>query len=91
MHIRKHVGEMGIIVRKEARGMGLGARLFKETMEKGIKEFKLRIVVLDVFKKNKIAQGLYKKMGFKEVGIIKNGVQYYKEFADSVLMAKHLK
>lgn len=90
-NIRSHIGGMGIIIKKEARGLGLGEKLFKKVMEEGIKKFKLRIVVLDVFASNKIAQNLYKKMGFQKIGTIKGGTKYYGKYEDSITMAKYLK
>jgi len=90
-NIKSHIGEMGIIIKKEARGLGLGEKLFKKVMEEGIKKFKLKIVILDVLKGNKIAQNLYKKMGFQKIGTIKGGAKYYGRYEDSVMMAKYLK
>ena len=88
---KNHIGEMGISIKKEARGLGLGERLFKKVMEEGIKKFKLKIVILDVYGRNKIAQGLYKKIGFKIIGKIKGGTNYYGEYEDVIIMAKYLK
>ncbi|MFA5729787.1 MAG: GNAT family protein [Candidatus Paceibacterota bacterium] len=90
-NIKSHIGEMGIIIKKEARGLGLGEKLFKKVMEEGIKKFKLRIVILDVFKGNKIAQNLYKKLGFQKIGLIRGGEKYYDQYVDNVMMAKYLK
>lgn len=89
--IRSHVGELGISIKKEARGKGLGNKLFEKIMEEGVKKFKLKIVVLNVFKSNKIAQNLYGKNGFKKVGEIKNEVQYYGKYDDSIMMVKYIK
>jgi RimJ/RimL family protein N-acetyltransferase len=88
--IKSHIGKMGIIIKKEARGLGLGEKLFKKVMEEGIKKFKLRIVVLDVFTRNKIAQNLYKKMGFQKIGSIEGGAKYYGKYEDEIIMAKYL-
>jgi ribosomal protein S18 acetylase RimI-like enzyme len=90
-NIKSHIGKMGIIIKKEARGLGLGEKLFKKVMEEGIKKFKLRIVVLDVFTRNKIAQNLYKKMGFQKIGSIKGGAKYYGKYEDEIMMVKYLK
>jgi ribosomal protein S18 acetylase RimI-like enzyme len=65
-NIRNHIGELGISIKKEARGLGLGEKLAKEVSKQAIKKFKLKIITLDVRARNKIAQGLYKKMGFKK-------------------------
>lgn len=45
---------------------------------------------MDVFTKNKAALGLYKKMGFEKVGVIKGYARYYGEFEDDALMVKYL-
>ncbi|MCK9445262.1 GNAT family N-acetyltransferase [bacterium] len=88
--IRKHVGEIGIALKKNARGKGLGEKLFKKTMEKAIKELNVKIVTLFVYKGNKVAINLYKKMGFKKLGVIKNGVSYYGKLIDNYLMIKYI-
>jgi len=88
--IKSHTANMGIFLKKEARGKGLGEKLFRMVMEEGIKRFKLRIVTLDVFTKNKTAQGLYKKIGFKKIGEVKGGAQYYGKYEDEILMVKYI-
>jgi RimJ/RimL family protein N-acetyltransferase len=89
-NIRSHTGDIGIVIKKEARGLGLGEKLFKKVMEDGIKKFKLKIITLDVFGSNKIAQNLYKKMRFKKVGMIKGGSKYYGGYEDRIMMVKYL-
>ncbi|MFA5714680.1 MAG: GNAT family protein [Candidatus Paceibacterota bacterium] len=89
-NIKSHIGEIGISLKKEGRGLGLGEKLFKRVMEIGIKKFKLKIVILYVFAKNKIALSLYKKMGFKKVGTIKGGVKHYEKYDDYVMMVKYI-
>lgn len=88
--VRKNTGELGILLRKEARGKGLGEKLFKKIMEKAAKELKIKIVTLYVFSENKIAINLYKKMGFKKLGTIKNGISHYEKLTDHILMIKYL-
>ncbi len=87
---RNHIGELGISLRREYRGMGLGKNLSKTIMEKAIKKFKLKIIILNVFKKNKTAYYLYKKLGFKEVGVIKGEVKYYNKYEDVITMVKYI-
>ena len=89
-NIRNHVGELGISIKKEARGLGLGEKLFKEVSKQAIKKFKLKIITLDVHARNKIAQGLYKKMGFKKIGTIEKGIQYYGKYENYIIMARHI-
>lgn len=87
---KSHIGELGISIRKEARGLGLGKKLINEILIQAIKKFKLKIIILEVHCRNKIAQGLYKKIGFKKIGIIKKGVQYYGKYEDYMVMAKYI-
>ena len=87
---RNHVGELGISLRREYRGIGLGKKLSKAVMEKAIKKFKLKIIILNVFKKNEPAYYLYKKLGFKDVGVIKGEVKYYNKYEDVVTMVKYI-
>ncbi len=39
---------------------------------------------------NKIAQNLYRKMGFKKIGIVKKGIQYYGKYEDYIIMVRHI-
>ena len=87
---RNHIGELGISLRREYRGMGLGKKLSKTVMEKAIKKFKLKIIILNVFKKNEAAYCLYKKLGFKKVGVIKGEVKYYNRYEDVITMVKYI-
>jgi len=87
---RNHIGELGISLKKEYRGMGLGKKLSKTVMEKAIKKFKLKIIILNVFKKNEAAYCLYKKLGFKKVGVIKGEVKYYNRYEDVITMVKYI-
>lgn len=88
---KNHIGELGISLRKEARGKGLGEKLTKEVISKAIKKFKLKIITLEVYSKNKIAQNLYKKIGFQKIGIIKEGIKYFDTYEDVVIMVKYIK
>jgi len=88
--IRKHVGELGIALKKNARGRGLGEKLFKKIIEKAVKELKIKIVTLFVYSRNKVAINLYKKMGFKKLGVIKKGVSYHGKLIDDYLMIKYI-
>jgi len=88
---RKHIGEIGISLRKETRGKGLGEKLFKKTMSEGIKKFRFKIIYLNVFGNNKIAMNLYKKLGFVKIGTVKKGLSHYNGYGDWVIMVKYIK
>ena len=87
-----HVGELGISVRKEYRGRGLGKKLMAEILKSAKKELKpkIKIVRLSVFPENKIAQNLYKKFGFKKVAVIPKQLQHQKELVDEIVMIKKI-
>ncbi len=70
---QSHVGFLGIAVKKEYRGMGIGTELMKTLIEES-KKAGLKVLVLEVFDSNKVAKGLYTKMGFKDAGKIPKGV-----------------
>ena len=86
----KHVGNLGILLRKEIRGQGIGKKLLKTIIREAEKALKVKIITLSVFSTNKVAKGVYRKVGFKEVGKIKKGINHYGKFLDDVVMAKYL-
>jgi RimJ/RimL family protein N-acetyltransferase len=87
---KKHIGEFGILLKKEARGKGLGEKLMRKTIQKAVKELKIKIVRLDVLADNKIATNLYRKVGFQKLGTIKKGINHYGKMLDYNEMIKYL-
>ena len=87
---RRHVGELAISVSREIRGRGLGKELLKRIIDKAVKELKITMVILYAASENKVAIGLYKKMGFKEAGKIKKEYNHYGKVMDTVLMVKYI-
>ena len=63
----KHVGTLGVFVKKNYRNEGIGKALMKEVLKRS-KRIGIKLVVLEVFKVNKPAMILYKKLGFKSMG-----------------------
>lgn len=77
-----HVGS--IATRREARGRGVAEALIVYTARQGLKE-DLSYVILEVRVNNLAAINLYKKLGFKQVGLRKG---YYRDTGeDALLMA----
>ncbi len=60
--------ELGIAVCKEARGLGLGTLLMQKIIQKAMQEG-YPSISLSVDPENTTAVHLYKKLGFKEVGV----------------------
>ncbi len=65
----KHAGTLGITVLRGYRGVGIGEMLLSEALGEA-ERIGIWLVQLTVFSKNRPAIGLYRKMGFRKVGII---------------------
>jgi ribosomal protein S18 acetylase RimI-like enzyme len=87
---QSHVGEIGIGVRKEYRGIGLGKFLLSEILKLAKKKLKPKIFRLFVFETNKIAQNLYKKIGFKKVAKVPKQIQYKGKLISEIIMILEL-
>ncbi len=75
---QNHVGEYGITVRKDYRGIGLGGYLTNQIIKLAKKQLKPspKNIRLSVFSTNKPAITLYKKCGFKKVAEIPKQMEY---------------
>lgn len=80
-----HFGELGIVVLKDYWGLGIGYYLMLTTIQLS-KEAGLRKINLDTRIDNMKAISLYKKLGFKEEGIIKKGTFINNKFYDLFIM-----
>ena len=90
--IKSHQGLFGIIIDHDCRGEGVGKILMELVVKEAIKNIKgLKIITLEVFGSNFIAQSLYKKMGFVEFGRLPQGIKYKDNFEDEILMYKKIK
>jgi ribosomal protein S18 acetylase RimI-like enzyme len=72
-----HVRELGIALKKEYRGKGLGKTLMEEAMNLVKTELGCSLVILTVGEENQPGVGLYRKLGFVEAGFIPNAVKFY--------------
>ncbi len=88
---KSHVGTLGILIKKEFRGLGIGKRLMQLAIEEARKKLKIEIVVLTLFSVNKIAHHLYRKLGFKEFGVLRKGLKRKGKYFDEIYMVKYLK
>lgn len=88
----KHVGVFGISVAREFRNEGIGRLLMDKIFEEAVKEIPdLKIVTLEVYQKNSIAKRIYEGFGFKEYGLLPNGIMRDNAFEDAILMYKNIK
>jgi len=90
--IESHEGIFGITIHRDFRREGIGESLMKIVLDEAEKQLpKLKIITLNVFGENNIAQRLYRKFGFKEFGRLPEGVFYKDHYIDSVYMYKKIK
>lgn len=85
----KHVGKIGLSIKKEYRGEGIGKEMLVSLCELA-KQMDLRMVELGCFANNTSACALYKKVGFVEVGRIPEELFYKGEYVDCLMFAKKL-
>ncbi|MCK4429215.1 MAG: GNAT family N-acetyltransferase, partial [Candidatus Aenigmarchaeota archaeon] len=64
--------------------------LMQELIKEAKKNLKIEIIELEVFAENKVALTLYKKVGFKKIGIVRKGYKKKRKYFDRVLMVKYL-
>jgi RimJ/RimL family protein N-acetyltransferase len=88
--VSRHVGTLGIGLRKEARGLGIGKKLVQLCLCESKKTLGLKLIRLYVFDTNKIGKSFYKKIGFKETGRIPRGVFQNGKYKDDIIMVKRL-
>ncbi|URM34738.1 arsinothricin resistance N-acetyltransferase ArsN1 [Cytobacillus firmus] len=83
------VADLSVYVAREFRGKGAGWKLLS-TLEKKARENKFHKLVLFTFPFNGLGQSLYKKMGFREVGVFQNQGVLDGEFVVVMAMEKLL-
>jgi RimJ/RimL family protein N-acetyltransferase len=86
-----HVADAGIALSKEVRGKGIGEALMEKAIQLARKRMRgLEMIQLKAFAYNERALGLYKKLGFTEVGRIPCANKEGNDYFDDVLMVKFL-
>lgn len=88
----EHVGEFGIMVKKEWRNLGLGSFLIDKVIKLAKKELKPKpkIIRLGAIPTNKSAIDLYKRFGFQTVARIPKQLQYKDKLVDEIVMLKYM-
>lgn len=84
-----HKGELGITVRKQFWGKGIGSSLMEECL-KLAKQRGFKKIQLEVMSNNDRAMALYKKFGFEVEGVKKKAVFIDGEYVDLVMMGRWL-
>lgn len=81
------VADLSIYIRRDYRGKGVGSLLLKEIECTAIQN-RFNKIVLFTFPFNQMGQGLYRKNGYREVGIFKNQGKLDSRFVDVMIMEK---
>lgn len=83
------VADISVYISREYRGMGIGKKLLAH-LETIAKENGFHKMVLFTFPFNQLGQGLYRKKGFREVGVFENKGILDGNFVDVMAMEKLL-
>jgi RimJ/RimL family protein N-acetyltransferase len=84
-----HVGNLGIAIKDGYREVGIGQEMMNE-LESHAPRLGIEIIYLDVFAINDRARHVYRKLGYREVGVLPRGIKHKGEYVDSIMMVKKL-
>lgn len=85
---RRHVGQLGMAVRDDCQGQGVGTALMAAAIDLADNWLNLRRLELEVFVDNEAAMALYKKLGFTIEGTLADYAFRDGEYVDSHVMAR---
>ena len=85
---RRHVGQIGMMVRDDWQGKGVGTALMQAAVDLADKWLNLSRLELEVYTDNEPAVRLYKKFGFKIEGTAVQHALRDGQYVDSYLMAR---
>lgn len=85
----KHVGVVGIVIKKGYRDLGIGTRMMQTLVDEARKKG-LKVLTLSAFASNERAIHVYEKIGFTQTGLIPR--KHFKEgkYIDEVIMTRML-
>ena len=85
----RHRASIGIALKKEARGKGLGKAMMEATMDLSVQRMPgLELFDLSVLDYNETAQKLYSRLGFFEVGTVPKAMKEGSVYADEKIMVR---
>jgi putative acetyltransferase len=85
---RKHVAQLGMMVRDDWQGKGIGTALMQAAVELADRWLNLTRIELEVYTDNAPALRLYKKFGFEIEGTLKRHAFRDGAYVDSYFMAR---
>ncbi|NLX09111.1 MAG: GNAT family N-acetyltransferase [Chloroflexi bacterium] len=83
-----HLARLGMMVRDDFHGQGVGSALMEAAIELAEKWFDLHRIELEVFVDNQPALALYRKFGFEIEGTVREYAFRDGEYVDSYIMAR---
>ena len=85
-----HTGVIGMGIREEWRGKGVGSALMQALINWSKKNPFISLIWLEVYDTNEGGKALYRKMGFKECGRMENFFHQDEKNIDKITMVRHL-
>lgn len=85
----RHVADFSVYVGREARGQGVGSALLEAVIERA-RELGYHKLVLAGFPFNEAGLALYRRFGFREVGIYKEQGVLDGQWVDTIIMERLL-
>ncbi len=85
---RRHVGQIGMAVRDDWQGKGVGSALMQAAVDLSDKWLNLKRLELEVYTDNPAAIHLYKKFGFKVEGTLVSFAFRDGQFVDTYMMGR---
>jgi len=85
---RDGVGEIGIVMRREATGRGLASKAVNLVVEYAFAELGLHRIAADIDPDNNASISLFLRAGFQREGLLRGNWKTHLGVRDSVIMAK---
>jgi RimJ/RimL family protein N-acetyltransferase len=82
----RHCGEFGVSVLKEYWGKGIGKELTNRLIDWAKENPVLKKINLHVNIENKVAIAIYRKIGFRQEGILSKDFYYNNRYVDTLIM-----